>query len=237
MVRQLVYWSQYPPIISYFFRIPYDRQNLASAQNAIEITPYVVIAYITASIVIYRRLPKYRAMLLTIIVATAIIFYLNAYFGQYNIAKNVGANRYLYFPTFLLSLFWALFFWSVFWKEKSTLKYVGIVFLACYYVINMTLIHDNFRALEEWDKSAMTIYSYILKHRDTWGNNTLVLGDFPAREAEAEFLTEQAGEGRITFAPLSLDLYDWSAVASKSAHIVSLSYNKECGCVKEETVK
>ncbi|MDP2649872.1 MAG: hypothetical protein Q8P10_03425, partial [bacterium] len=55
---------------------------------------------------------------------------------------------------------------------------------------------------------------------------------------EAGFFTEQVGSKRnILFKTESLGWGDWRPIASSSAHVVKLSYNKACSCVKREIVK
>lgn len=238
MLRQLVYWSQYPTIVSSFFDTPYFHQNALSVSNAIAIAPGVAAAYIIASIVTWRALPKHRAMLLSTIIATGVIFYLNAYFGQYDIPNQPGTNRYLYFPTFLLSIFWAYFLWAVFWRKKSWRVSIGVGFLVGYYIINTTLVRDNFMAVSEWNKPTKALYEHIVTMRDLLEPNTLILGQYPAiKLQEAQFLTELIGNGNVHIMSDSLDVDDWRPIASASSHIISLIYDNECECVREEIVK
>lgn len=238
MLRQLVYWSQYPTVIRSFFDTPYFHQNVLSVANAIAITPGIALVYVIASVVIWRNLPKLRAMLFSVVVGTASIFFLNAYFGQYDIANQAGTNRYLYFPTFLLSIFWALFLWATFWVKKSWKAPIGLGLLALYYIINATLLRDNFKAVEEWNKPTKVLYEHIVKRIDQFDDNTLILAEYPAiKLQEAQFLTELTGNGTITIMSDSLDMDDWRPIASASSHIISLTYDNECECAREENGK
>lgn len=238
MLRQLVYWSHYPPLIRSFLDVPDFHQNILSVQNAIESTLTIAVAYIIASVVIYRKLPQQRPMLLSTMFAAAAIFFLNAYFGQYDIANQPGTNRYLYFPTFLLSMFWSLFLWAAFWKKKSWMGLVGVGILIVYYVINVTLLYDNFRAVTEWNKPTKVMYEHILKTRDRLDSNTLVLAEYPAiKLQEGQFLTELVGANQVHYISENLDVADWRPIATQSSHIIKLSYDKNCQCVVEERVK
>lgn len=238
MIRQLVYWSQYPPIVHSFFRVPFEHQNLVSVQNAISITPYVLMTYAIASIFIYKMLPQQRAMLFAVIFAAASNFYLNAYFGQYAIAYDAGSNRYLYFPTFLLAIFWSLFLWALCWKRNSWKVFIGVVILASYYLVNTTLISDNFRSVAEWNKPTKALYDYSVKTNSQREPYTLILGEYPAiKLQEAQFLTEMIGRDRVVYMSESLDMGDWRPFADKARHIIKLTYDRTCECVREERVK
>lgn len=238
MLRQLVYWSQYPLLVRTFFDIPDFHQNVLSVKNAIDSTPAIAVVYIIASIVIYTKLTQQRAMLLSTIFATASIFFLNSYFGQYAIANQSGTNRYLYFPTFLLSVFWSLFLWAVFWQKRSWLVLIGAVLLATYYIVNITLLGDNFSAVKEWNKPTKAIYQHIVATRNQLKDNTLVLAKYPAIIAsEAQFFTEMLGDGKVLYMSESPDTDDWRPFAAQSSHIIRLSYDRTCQCVREEVVK
>lgn len=235
MARQLAYWSQYPILLRTFFDTPDFHQNVLSVSNANAIAPGVIVVYLIALFISLRTLPKHRAIIISVIVATGVIFFLNAWFGQYGIAHQAGTNRYLYFPTLLLSIFWAYVLWAVFWKSPSWKTLFGVGILVCYYILNVTLIWDNFKAVEQWNRPTLVIYEYIINKRAEWQPQTLVLGEYPAiKVQEAQFLTELIGGGDVTIMSASLDMDDWRPIASNSSHILSLTYDPLCECVREE---
>ncbi len=245
LIAELTYWSQYPPIFFPFIqRVVFHYQTnrllhtFFNARNAVEISPYVLLVYIIAAGVIYKKLPRQRATLLTVICSTIVIFFLNAYFGQYLIASQAGSNRYLYFPTFLLVIFWSLFLWAVFWQKGSRIAIWGIVVLLGYFFINETLLSDSFREVHEWNESTKIVLGYIVHARPYLTNNTLVIGPHPEiGTQESEFLTEQIGKGGVTYLSESEDGNTLKKIASQSAGVIKLRYDKKCQCVHEEKIK
>lgn len=237
MLRQLTYWSQYPPIIDAFLAGHLELQNVPSVINAIQITPYIAIVYLLVSIFIYKKIPKQRALLFTVIFATATIFWLNPWFGQYVVSSQAGTNRYLYFPTFLLAIFWSLFLWAAFWKKLWKLL-IGIFILVTYYVINLTLISNSF-AQRAWENEpTKAIISHFVSMRKNLAKNTLVVGSYPAITLyESIFFTEQIGKGEVMFVSDDDPYTDWRKIASSSAHVIKLTYDRKCQCVEEEKIK
>lgn len=237
MLRQLTYWSQYPPVIDAFLVGRSELHNVPSVIDAIQITPYIAIVYLLVSVLIYKKLPKQRALLFTVIFATATIFWLNPWFGQYAVATQAGANRYLYFPTFLLSIFWSLFLWAVFWKNSWKLL-VGVFILITYYVINLSLISDAFFQRAWENEPTKAIINYFVGIRKDLAKNTLVVGSYPAITLyESIFYTEQLGKGEVVFVSDDDPYTDWKKMASSSAQVIKLTYSRKCRCVKEEKLK
>lgn len=238
MLRQLVYWSQYPILISAFLEGGKEIHNTVSVLNAIQITPYIVIIYLLASIFICKKLPKYRAMLFTVIFSTSAIFFLNPWFGQYVVATQVGANRYLYFPSFLLSIFWSLFFWAAFFKKKSWKLVIGVFLLAFYCFINIILLRDAFNERQWTNRPTKAITNHFVNMRKNLTKNTLVVGSYPAITAnEAGFYTERIGKGEVIFYSEEDPYSDWRKIASISAHVIKVKYDRGCRCIKEERIK
>lgn len=240
MLRQLVYWSQYPIVVGAFFSgNTHQLHSVPSVINAITITPYVALIYFLVSVYLYIKLPKYRALLLTIICSVGVIFFLNAWFGQYVIAQQVGTNRYLYFPSFLLAIFWTLFLWSIFWKQKSLkLMFIAIFILAGFYKISTNLVNDALVDLRNNNKPSKTLTDYFVNNTKHFGENSLVIGTFPAITLyEGTFYTEQVGKGEVRLVSEDDSYIDLKQIASSSAHVVKLSYDPECGCAKEEKLK
>lgn len=238
MLRQLTYWSQYPVIVSALLDGRYEIHNVTSVLNAIQITPFVAFIYLVTSIFIYKKLPKYRYLLIAVILATAVIFFLNPWFGQYVVETQAGANRYLYYPTFLLSIFWALFLWAGFFRKKSWKLSIGIFILISYYIINVSLLRDAFRERAKTNQPTKEIINHFVKMRENLNKNTLVVGSYPAITVwEATFYTERIGKGEVVFASEEDPYTDWKKIASSSAHVIKLTYDRECQCVKEEKIK
>lgn len=238
MLRQLTYWSQYPSIISTFLSGFLELQSVPNVENAMQMTPYVAVIYLLVSIFIYKKLPEYRALLFTVILGTATIFYLNPWFGQYVVSQQVGANRYLYFPTFLLAIFWSLFLWAAFLKKKSWKILIGILILVAYYIINVSLLRDAFRERAWINGSTKAITNYFVDMRKRLDKNTLIVGSYPAITVwEATFYTEQIGKGEVVFVSEKDPYVNWEKIASSSAHVIKLKYSRECQCVKEEKIK
>lgn len=238
MLRQLVYWSQYPVLISAFLNGTAELQNVLSVLNATQITPYIAAVYLFVSIYIYKNLPKERPILATVILATAVIFYLNPWFGQYAVSSQVGTNRYLYFPTFLLAIFWSLFLWIAFWRKKTWKLLIGVFILIIYYIINFTLLKDAFFQRSWANEPTKAIITRFVDMRKNLDRNTLVVGEFPAITLyEATFYTEQIGREEVIFVSEDDTYTDWKKIASSSSHVIKLTYDRACRCVKEEKLK
>lgn len=236
MLRQLVYWSQYPPIIdSLLHSYTNELQNVVGVLNAIQITPFISVVYIFASIYIYKKLPKQRAMLFTVIFATAIIFYLNAWFGQYFVAQQVGSNRYLYLPTILLAIFWSFFLWAAFWRQKR-FYIIALLILTIYFYINTILLNDSFFTMTWQNDHTKVLTDHFVSIRKNLAKNTLIVTEFPVITYwEAAFYTDQLGKGEVRI--MTEDDSSWKDVATTSAHVIRLEYDKECKCAKETKLK
>lgn len=236
IVRQLVHWSQYEPIIR-SIGVSSLRDSL-SIENAAAITPYIVLIYLLASILIYKNLQHMRALLLTSVVGTALIFYINAWFGQYDVLYQPGSNRYLYFPTFLLVLFWTLFVW-VFWQSRHIIgKFIVLILVTLYYLLNWLLIYDMFSHVLSWDRSTKVTYNYMTSMRNRLSKDTLVVASYPEVGVyESRFFTETIGNGEVEFASVEDPYKDWKKTATLSAHVIKLTYSRTCDCVREEKIK
>lgn len=241
--RQLVYWSSYSPIFEimknglplyppsplYFFINPADSMRYAGV---------VAIVYTIVSLIIYLKLPKYRALLLTVIISVLSMFYLNAYFGRYEILNQPGSNRYLYLPTYLLVIFWSLFLVAIFQKNKGKRDYFykfKILFcfisLTIYLFFNTWLIKDALEwKLEIYDVTNK-LWEYTVKKSNKLKKNTLVILPFGNFDQQgAAFLNEQINDIIFT---TSAD--DWRKVATSSSvtNILKIEYDEFCKCAKE----
>jgi len=235
---QYVYWSQYPSLLKDF------SQNAMSYiidhRIAGSYIPIVTIVYLLAAYAIYKRLPRQRPMLFTALLGTPIIFYINAYIGQYDILYQSGASRYLYFPTFLLAIFWSYFLWAVFWQKKNILAVVGFLIVAGYFFLNTWLIDSNAVQAIGWNKSAREIFNHVISTRGDLSAKTLVVVTYPEfGSQEANFFTDHIGKDEVKYISDNnlVNAVKWEKVASASSYVIKLSYNLECKCVKKEKIK
>lgn len=236
MIHQLVFWSQYPPLLQNLDdSFPFHHLTV---QNASSIAPAVLLAYGISAVVIYFKLPNQRAILATSIVGIATILYLNSYFHLNDVAQP-DSNRYMYFPTFLLALFWSQMLWAAFFRRENTrlLFAIGIFLLAGYYVINSWLITSKIKeVVSSWERSTIAIFNKFYEINDSLKNGTVVVGTYPEiGPQEADFFTEKLGKGKVIY--LSDYNPQWQSIASSSARAIFLRYNKTCNCVKEEKIR
>lgn len=124
-------------------------------------------------------------------------------------------------------------------------KVFGCLILTVYFLINSSLISENFRVRLYGNNSTYLgnkrVYEYILNIAPDLKPNTLVVTPWDEMSSsENQFLEDQLGKGNIKF---MLDDNTWAheggweLVASSSAHVIKLDYDKGCGCVKEEIIK
>lgn len=241
IIRQFVYWTQYPLVLRHVYDLGRLQPDTIDLPVVEAMTPYIVTTYIFASYMIFRFLPKYRALLLTTIIGSASIFFLNAFFGQFDVLYQPGANRYLYYPTMLLSLFWTLFI-AVIIKERGKLlkAIIGIFFIGIL-LTNIALVHESY--IESMGHNAWTkkIYEYIKLQAPYLEYGTLIVAPYDEVGVyEAIFFTEQLAFKGIkvmseenTYPDTSM----WQREASRSAHVLMLEKNKACRCIKEVILK
>lgn len=236
IIRQLTHWSQYPPIfhnLTYLYPI-----NLLDRASAEQLDPYIVVLYVIIMVVIWKALPTLRALLATTVLGTLSVFYLNAWFGQYDVFYQPGASRYLYFPNILLSLFWMLFLVAIFTRWKTYGKALAGMVLLVYCAINIYLIYSDFKQITFWDLSTKSLYSYVVQTRRNLVAGTLIVVPRPEFwTQEEEFFTTHLGKGEVRYISENNGVEKWEDVASSSAHVVKLSYDTSCECVKEEKIK
>lgn len=236
IVRQFVYWSQYEPIIKNFDII--GSYKYLDVKNAQDTTTNIVILYFIVALIVYKKLPHMKSLLFTTILGTISIFFLNSWFGQYDVLNQPESNRYLYFPTFLLVLFWTLFL-LVLWQGKSLLLKVFVVFFVfIVYLLNWLLLHSSIKDVLIWDRSTKVTYDYMTEISNKLPKNSLVVAGYPEVGVyESVFFTEQLGNGEVTFIGEENPYRDWKKIATMSAHVIKLQYFKKCDCVKEKIIK
>jgi hypothetical protein len=236
ILRQLTYWSEYPVILNGINSsggyVNTPLHHLGNIKNAIAIQNYVLLVYSMAIFVTYKLLPRLRYLLLTLIFTVSSIFFINAFIGQYQIFTEPSANRYLYPPTFFLSLFWGMFLYVLLWRSKITkgiLSVIIIIFMA----LNYNLISTNFSWLSERHIPSLIVWNKAIdigvKAED---KTAIIIPGFETGKYEAEFLNDQIGKGRIKF--ISDDEDNLKGLASDSAKIVRIKYDKKCECAEVE---
>lgn len=235
---QLVYWSQ-TPVIGGRYLIDSIRKvvEIGEAESLIF---FAIFVYIFAGVIIYKLLPKQRALLLTIILATITMFYLNAYFNQYDILGSAEPSRYLYFPSFLLTLFWTLFIWAVFWQRSNVLRLFGIILLGMFYFTNVWLVDGNFHPILRSNWSTRAVFEYIIANRARLPKNTLIVAPYPQfGSQESTFFTDQLGNGEVRYMSIHNpdDVDTWEKQASISANVIKLRYKASCDCIEEVRIK
>lgn len=204
--------------------------------------------YLLAILLIYFRLPEQRPLLLTIIFGTCIMLIENVYIDHYKPEIHGGASRYLLYPTIWLSVFWALFLWAGLWKGGNRLLVVlGIVILSGSYLVNTALIQDNLNEMlyAEYStyRKATKLITYIKDTQFTIKSPTLVITPPDELDCQADiFLNEQLEKEEVFFWPLNanqtcLQPDGLEKIASSAAHVIRITYKKECDCVAEEKVK
>lgn len=233
VIRQLVYWSQYPSLINLINILSSKSAPISyiSTTNAAQITYPIIAIYFLMTVFIFYRLPKFRKLLMTIIFSILAIFYLNVYFDQYHVETQPGSNRYLYLPTYLLSIFWALAGWAIFKKENRIHFIVIILSLGIYFYLNISMINYDFIALRERDQSTKQIFEYLSLNRIKLPDNSLIiLPDKSIGIYEATFLTDQLGKGKIKFFSEG-QLVDEGIISTNK--LVKYVFNYDCQCIKK----
>lgn len=232
---QLTYWSQYQDVIGNLFATDIFRG--ISAQNAMHSFPYLFILYVTCFAVVYKWLPKFRALLATCITTALAMFFFSAYVKLPEIIVP-NANRYFYFPGFFLSIFWGIVLWYFFLKRNGVPRFIGIFILIVYYYINVVLMNEIFHRNFEWGRSTKELFSYVLQNRKTLPTHTLVVVSYPEFWVqEAAFFTEQLGRDEVTYATEQTNMSDWKTLVPKYSNVITLHYDSKCDCVVENKIK
>lgn len=234
MLRQLVYWSTYLPFVDVakggFISSPISL--FVKPEVSLSYTPHVLIAYIVAFIAIYKKLPKFRALLITVVLSMVSIFFFNTYFDQYHIATQAGASRYLNLPTYLLAIFWSLFLWAVFWQYKKFKYVLGVLIMFLFILTNYWLVSENFKWTQEAHTKNKSIWNVAVAFGTILPKNSYVIIPYPQMgEYESEFLTDQFENKNITFIDSG---QDWSNKIDRRQNIYVIKYVSECKCIEWE---
>lgn len=238
MIRQLAYWSHYSWSVLQNWNAYKLISYIRDEEDIIKMIPVMLIVYFLTFIFIYKNFPKLRAFLLTILLSLTSILFLNAWFGEYRMMDNVGSNRYLYYPTFLLSIFWALVIAGLFKSESTIKKIIALFIITAYLFINQKLIAESFQEEIIGNRPVQKMYDALIKQRETLKEGTLVVGSFPELDGySAKFFTERMGRGEVLYQTDNSFYVNWRETASTSAHVVRTYYDSNCDCIKEERIK
>lgn len=241
ILMSFVNWTQLPALIISMHNNPYANP-LSVAQHAgnlIWFTPYIVVAYVLAFIIIYFKLPKLRALILTCLVGSFTISFLSIYATTHFDPSQFGPSRYLYLQTYLLTIFWTLFLWSLYLING---KFIPIIIgtVIVYYSVNVMLIQKSFNVSIVENISTRAIFSKLEDLMPKLRDNTLIIGTYPEISGtEADFFTEQLGKGKIRVMSdfNRINPIPWQEEASKSSHLIKLKYDQNTKRVIEEKIK
>ena len=236
VVRQLVYMSQYPTVIQALTSKLYP----LAFSDPISIYKFaypILLTYIAGFLIVWVKRKKYRALLLTTVSSLIIILGFNIYFNRFDFLNDAGTNRYYYYPSIMLAIFWALLLTTIS-NKKTFFIIVGIVFV--YFLANAALFRHYFSDVKRYTLPANKLYEYIVNNFNRFPHNSfIVVGPTPYfGPYETNFFTEQLGEKKnIVFRTEDISYGDWRPLASASAHLVTLTFNADCSCVKQETLR
>jgi len=240
--RQLTYWSQYSELINTFYRsiLHYPQQLFNNSlvlfdfsyREAIVIQPLVIAVYLFVILFTYLTLPKFRTLLLAVVVATLSAFYLNLYIGQYQVESQSGSNRYLFIPTFTLAILWSLFLYGVMVKFKKNGVLFAVFFLVVYVFINILVIRNHFYHMMPAQKKITATWDYIVNNHERLSQQEEIILLGPGLGGyEAEFLNDHFGNGETKY-------FSTAEIASKlripqDKKKIIIGYDNQCKCVKE----
>lgn len=240
VIRQFVHWTQYPVLLvgeSHARMV----SKISDVTTTVAVTPYIMLIYILVFFYIYRALPQRRALLLTALAGTVSIFFINVFFGQYDVLYQPGSNRYLYYPTMLLSLFWALCIEAFIVGQRRMLKGMAILLIVGYIFINATLISQSYIDSMGYNTWTKRVYAYIQKYSHSAPQNTLIVAPYDEVGVyESIFFTEKLlskGVRVMSVYNTYPEKYTWESVASSSAHVIMLEKDPTCHCIKERVLK
>lgn len=235
MAFQLTNWSQYYSISpNLYTENPLRDIDLQHINSGIS---YVLFIYLITFVVLYKKLPTFRALLLTCFFGVIGILFLNSYVRLPEIIIP-DSNRYLYYPTFFLSIFWGVSLWHFFLNRKGFLRIMGVLIIIFYCHVNVVLLEHIIDRNIEWNRSTKALFDYVLQTRNSLSPNTLVVVEYPEFWVqEADFFTEQLGRGEVEYETAETNMGDWRRKIPKYQNILQLEYNTSCDCVKETKIK
>lgn len=240
---QLTHWSHYVPAFKYLITRPisfftaspenFNVLSLHSMADALNIKIIVAIIYFLVSVVIYLKQPKYRSILIALIISIWSIFHFNIYLGRYPIELDAGANRYLYLPTFSLAIFWGLFINTIIIFNKK-LKIILYLIIFIYFVINTKLINTSINIHTNLNESVNMLYESLLKIPEKYEEGIIVKAG-PLEKFgtyESEFFRDWAGNGKVIY--LSENPADLDMPSSTKFSKIYVFYDGQCKCIRQE---
>jgi hypothetical protein len=148
------------------------------------------------------------------------------------------SNRYLYFPNFFLSIFWAIAIWHFFLRHRGARRVLGVFILILYYLANVAMIKNIMYLNFEWGRSTDALFSYVLQTRNNISPNTLVVVSYPEFWVqEADFFTEQLGRKDVVYMSESKIYDNWNTKVNSFSHVIKINYEKKCRCVRKIQIK
>ncbi len=234
IARQLVYMSQYPTVID-ALKSGYYPLAFSDPISTYKFVYPILLTYVIAFLVVWIKGKKYRALLLTVVSGLIIGLLSNIYLGRFDVLHDAGANRYYYYPSFWWAIFWSLVL-TVIRNKKATII-AGSIVLG-YFFINAALFRFYFSDVKRNSVPTIKLSEYIVRNYHRLPPDSLVIVGPSAYFGpyETTFFTEQIGQKKnILFRTEDVSYGDWRTLASTSAHLVTLTYDKSCACVKEES--
>lgn len=232
ILQQLINSSQYPFVVNAVGSV-----RVMDTHTATLLTPYVVIAYALSFLIIFCRLPVMRPLLLTVTLSVIGILYLNVYWDRMLI-YDPGPNRYLYFPSLLLAIFWSLALWALIGFSSRRRLAVSISCLAVYYVINVWGIEGFAHYELSQEKPVKSFYGYFMRRIPELKKNTVIIASYPEVESyAATFFTTYVGKGNVLIYSDADSPSVLEAATVSAQHVLRATYNAPCNCVREEIIK
>ncbi len=235
VARQLVYMSQYPSVVQ---AMKSGRHPLAFTDpvSTYKFVFPILLTYGMGSILIWVRGKEYRPLLLTIVSGIVISLFINILLDRFDFRSAAGVNRYYYYPSILLSMYWALLLTTIVKRGKFII--IGGALLG-FFLVNAALFRQFFGDLHQYSVPTAQLYQYIVRNFDQLPPHSYVIvgptADFGPYETT--FITEQLGEKRgITFSTENAS-YPKGKPPPTAIDVLKLTYDKQCSCVQKEILK
>ena len=153
---------------------------------------------------------------------------MNSYFGQYHISTQPGPNRYLYIPTYLLSIFWSLFLFAFFWKNTARRFLIGVFLLFIFCALNFWYINENFNWNRNFYETRNKIWMDSVKlARSVPVNSSIILPAPYNGNYEIEFLNDN-----FSFKSVEFLVSDAIERKNPNREYYQLMYDEKCKCSK-----
>lgn len=236
VIRQLVYMSQYPSVVAALLSQPSPFSFIDPTSTYKFVVP-IIIAYIISFIVVWKKNKKFRALLLTVVSSLILSLIINIYLNRFDVLNAAGQNRYYYYPSMMLAIFWSLLITSI-TKKYRFFTIGGILF--GFFLINAALFRQYFIGQNRTAKIPKTLYEYIVNNYNQFPTESFVIvgptADFGPYETG--FLTDKLGKKRgITFSTEDMSYKNWRSLTGTAGSVIRLYYDKKCACVQKEILR